>query len=368
MLVAGSTGCGKSSLINALCQHEVADLNAWLDVAVPTQLEEKKLSLKTYTQDLVEPDVGNITLRMVEANGLGMNLDDSEVIADLVRYIEGQFDEVLAEESRIKRNPRFLDNRVHVLIYMIEPTGHGLRELDVKLMQAVSPVVNVIPVLAKADSLTQSEVLLNRRLVAEDLQYYDIPVFQFSGLDEMNEASPEALKLQNALPFTIVASSKSLKLPGDAVALVREYPWGLLHIEDPKVSDFSTLRSILLYSHITDLRELTSDFLYERYRTQRLSSEPDFNAAHAAAAAPTTMSRVNLAGVAGQPSFTETTRVSPAFDSPFLLREDQLRAEEELLQADEQKAQTQMELRREELRARERELQELEARLREQRN
>lgn len=364
VLVAGSAGCGKSTLVNTLCQSEVADPEAWRDAPVPTQLEEKKLSLKTYTKDLVDPELGNITLRLVEANGLGENLNDTQVIADLVRYIEGQYDEVLAEESRIKRNPRFLDNRVHALVYMIEATGHGLRESDVRVMRAVSAVVNVIPVLAKADALTPAEVLANKRLVAEDLQFYDIPVFQFAGPDELEEPSPEARKLQDALPFAIVASSKTVKLAGDSVALVREYPWGLLHVEDPKVSDFAALRTILLYSHINELREVTTDILYEQYRTQRLSNEPEFNAARAAASAPTTASHANLAGAAkGEP----LPRVQPAFDSPYLVREDQLRAEEELLMADEQKAQTELELRREELRARERELQALEARLRAER-
>lgn len=40
-------------------------------------------------------------------------------------YLERQYDDILAEESRIKRNPRFRDNRVHALLYFITPTGHA---------------------------------------------------------------------------------------------------------------------------------------------------------------------------------------------------------------------------------------------------
>lgn len=40
-------------------------------------------------------------------------------------YLERQYDDILAEESRIKRNPRFRDNRVHALLYFIPPTGHA---------------------------------------------------------------------------------------------------------------------------------------------------------------------------------------------------------------------------------------------------
>jgi len=43
----------------------------------------------------------------------------------IVGYLERQYDDILAEESRIKRNPRFRDNRVHALLYFIPPTGHA---------------------------------------------------------------------------------------------------------------------------------------------------------------------------------------------------------------------------------------------------
>lgn len=44
---------------------------------------------------------------------------------EIVGYLERQYDDILAEESRIKRNPRFRDNRVHALLYFIAPTGHA---------------------------------------------------------------------------------------------------------------------------------------------------------------------------------------------------------------------------------------------------
>ena len=45
--------------------------------------------------------------------------------SEIVGHLEHQYDDILAEESRIKRNPRFRDNRVHALLYFITPTGHG---------------------------------------------------------------------------------------------------------------------------------------------------------------------------------------------------------------------------------------------------
>lgn len=50
--------------------------------------------------------------------------------SEIVGYLERQYDDILAEESRIKRNPRFRDNRVHALLYFITPTGHGYADLS----------------------------------------------------------------------------------------------------------------------------------------------------------------------------------------------------------------------------------------------
>ena len=55
--------------------------------------------------------------------GLFLSLDNR--FQEIVGYLERQYDDILAEESRIKRNPRFRDNRIHALLYFIPPTGHA---------------------------------------------------------------------------------------------------------------------------------------------------------------------------------------------------------------------------------------------------
>ena len=49
------------------------------------------------------------------------------------------------------------DTRIHCCLYFINPTGHSLRPIDVIVMKKLSEVVNVVPVIAKADSLTLEE-------------------------------------------------------------------------------------------------------------------------------------------------------------------------------------------------------------------
>jgi septin family protein len=108
-------------------------------------------------------------------------VDTLRSFQEIVTYLERQYDDILAEQSRIKRNPRFRDNRVHVLLYFIPPTGHSyvcitfcslhyphifsLREMDIELMRRLSPRVNVIPVIGRSDSLTPSELRAFRKRV-----------------------------------------------------------------------------------------------------------------------------------------------------------------------------------------------------------
>lgn len=75
---------------------------------------------------------------------------------------------------------------------------------------------------------------------------------------------------QAMLPFAIVGSEEEMTIDGEVVR-ARRYPWGIVNVDDPAHSDFSRLRSALLSSHLTDLKEITHDFLYENYRTEKLS-------------------------------------------------------------------------------------------------
>ena len=219
--------------------------------------------------------------------------------SEIVEYLEREYDNILAEESRIKRNPRFKDNRVHALLYFITPTGHGLvhgtystgsrsrltegnrlRELDIELMKRLSPRVNVIPVIGKADSLTPAELAESKKLVMEDIEHYRIPVYNFPyDVEEDDEDTVEEnAELRGLMPFAIVGSEEVVDIGGRKVR-ARQYPWGVVEVDNPRHSDFLAIRSALLHSHLADLKEITNDFLYENYRTDKLSKSVEGGAA-----------------------------------------------------------------------------------------
>lgn len=147
-----------------------------------------------------------------------------------------------------------------------------LRELDIELMKRLSPRVNVIPVIGKADSLTPAELAESKKLVMEDIEHYRIPVYNFPyDMEEDDEDTVEENgELRSLMPFAIVGSEDDIEIGGRRVR-ARQYPWGVVEVDNPKHSDFLAIRSALLHSHLADLKEITHDFLYENYRTEKLS-------------------------------------------------------------------------------------------------
>jgi cell division control protein 11 len=288
--------------------------------------------------------------------------DFSDSFGEIVGYLERQYDDILAEESRIKRNPRFRDNRVHVLLYFITPTGHGLRELDIELMKRLSPRVNVIPVIGKADSLTPAELAESKKLIMEDIEHYRIPVYNFPyDIEEDDEDTVEEnAELRGLMPFAIVGSEDFVEIDNRKVR-ARQYPWGVVEVENPRHSDFLAIRSALLHSHLADLKEITHDFLYENYRTEKLSKSVDGGSGYVSPGARNFCDQ--SANAWSSPSYDSAMNPEDLANQSVRLKEEQLRREEEKLREIEIKVQREIAEKRQELLARESQLREIEARM-----
>ena len=92
----------------------------------------------------------------------------------IISYVEEQFDNYLNEESRVNRS-RVKDSRVHCCLFFIAPTGHGMKMLDIECMKFLQSRVNIVPVIAKADSLTPEELVAFKRRVLSDIEEFGIP-------------------------------------------------------------------------------------------------------------------------------------------------------------------------------------------------
>ena len=75
----------------------------------------------------------------------------------IIKYIKDQHSAYLRKELTAMRDRHIQDTRIHCCLFFINPTGHSLRAIDIIVMKKLSEVVNVVPVIAKADSLTMEE-------------------------------------------------------------------------------------------------------------------------------------------------------------------------------------------------------------------
>lgn len=358
-MVCGPGGSGKTTFINTLCGRDVvSELSEKVQDPVEAHIDPE-LEIVSITEDIPDEHNGVLSLRLLDTPGFGDALDCRRMLDKVSDYVNTTFDEVLAEESRIRRNRRFTDNRVHVLLYFIVPTGHGLRELDIEFMKLMGRRVNIIPVLSKADSLTEEELTHNKRLVMEDIDYHNIPIYHFpSDSDsESDSSTTNNQSLRSLLPFAVIGGTDLVHLNGRPT-LARQYPWGAVACDDPRVSDFAALRDVLLITHLHDLKETTHDFLYESYRTEKLSRDIHSNPASAPGSpapvpAPAAQEQSANGGAA-------------ADNASYVAREEQLRREEEKLKSIELRVQEEIARKRQELIERERELRTLETRLRQE--
>ncbi|KAJ1857039.1 Cell division control protein 11 [Coemansia sp. RSA 1822] len=271
LMLIGESGLGRSTFLNTLCERAVVPTT---NVPNPEQAHiAEPMQFKHYSVDMDE-DGMKIILNIIDTPGFGNGTDNETCFNQIQEYLETQFDEVLGEENRIKRNPKFKDSRVHALLYFINPTGHSLREIDIELMRRLGNRANIIPVVARSDSLTPRELVLFKQRIMNDIAAYNIPVFNFPNSeeddDEDDETAEENSELRAMMPFAVVGCEEIVNEDGRPVR-VRNYPWGVVQVDNDEHSDFDRLRYVLLNSHIGDLRDRTQNDIYELYRTEKLS-------------------------------------------------------------------------------------------------
>ena len=188
-----------------------------------------------------------------------------------VKYVDDQFAAYFDGESGLNRK-NIVDTRVHCCLYFIPPYGHGLRQIDLEFLKRLQYKVNLIPVIAKADTLTKEEVQRLKRNINKEIEENDIEIYQFPDCDsdEDEEFKGQNQALKASIPFAVVSGTHSMEIAGRKVR-GRQYPWGFVEVDNPKHSDFALLRRFIIQTHMQDLKDVTHDVHYENYRIQCLS-------------------------------------------------------------------------------------------------
>eukprot|EP00124_Ichthyophonus_hoferi_P004116 Ihof_evm3s416 gene=Ihof_evmTU3s416 len=267
VMTVGESGLGKSTLLNSLFFTDLYDTT---DYPAPEQRLTKTTAVQSSTIDLVENDV-KLALTVVDTPGFGDRLDNGELIETLVEYIDAQYENYRKMKSRATLAP-FKDTRVHACLYFISPSTHGLKAIDIAFLQALHKKVNIIPIIAKADTFTTTELTNVKSLILADLRTNGIRVFDFI-LDD--DATPQEVKeanhILNLMPLSVIGCNTVVAVEGRMVK-GRQCPWGLIDIENDVNSDFNALRNLLVRNHMRDLYDYTHEVLYENFCQEKCAS------------------------------------------------------------------------------------------------
>jgi septin 7 len=91
-------------------------------------------------------------------------------------------------------------------------------------MRRLHDRVNIIPVIAKADTLTSDELRLFKKSIIQDITNEKIKLYEFPDLNN-NEQNKFNKIYKDKVPFAVVGSNFVLER-GSKRARVRQYAWG----------------------------------------------------------------------------------------------------------------------------------------------
>ncbi|XP_067903293.1 septin-6 isoform X6 [Heterodontus francisci] len=233
----------------------------------PAPHNQPGVHIKSNNYELQESNV-HLKLSIVNSVGFGDQINKEESYKSIVEFIDTQFEAYLQEELKIKRTlHNYHDSRIHVCLYFIAPTGHSLKSLDLVTMKKLDSKVNIIPVIAKADSISKNELQKFKIKIMSELVSNGVQIYQFPTDDE---TVAEINGTMNAhLPFAVVGSTEEIKI-GNKMMKARQYPWGTVQVENENHCDFVKLREMLIRVNMEDLREQTHTRHYELYRRCKL--------------------------------------------------------------------------------------------------
>jgi septin family protein len=299
-----------------------------------------------------EIDGERVGVTLWDSEGLEKNVVDLQ-LREMAAFLESKFEDTFNEEMKVIRSPGVQDTHIHAVFLILDPArldrniatarkaaaAHsnnsnyvippnalsGLDEdLDMQVLRTLQGKTTVIPVIAKADTITTKHMGILKRNVWASLKKANFDPLEALGLedddatpdssriaedeedeeeeekaaepaeqsmdDESVETSEEPMRAQKpSSPTSRSRSNNSTsrteeegeELPLLPMSIIspdlyepdtigREFPWGFADPNDETHCDFIKLKDAVFSDWRSDLREASREQWYEGWRTSRL--------------------------------------------------------------------------------------------------
>ena len=312
VLVAGLSGLGKTTTCEALLQSWIQQEE---DISLKRPADKKGFLPKQIfpITKVVDPsrqferfDKATNTIlrvRIIDTPGFGNRVDHRDAVKPIASYMHRcrrqQFRAETSTQLPDKDVVLACDDLVHVCLYFLSP-GRFL-EMDAYFLKRIQKEVSIIPVIAKADTLTNEEITAYRAELVQAFARQGIVPYNFDVLPKRrpvpvmtttpvvnddytttdanantnvtmpNDTANDAATLDPADNTLRIPYSRGRR-PGEALGVVSRdgrYPWGSLSSMDPVHSDLILVRDLLLSQHTETFVELAR-LQYGLYRTRRI--------------------------------------------------------------------------------------------------
>lgn len=267
LMVCGESGLGKTTFINTLFATAIKNppsgsrFKKQLDRTVEIEITKAELEEKMF----------RVNLNVIDTPGFGDYVNNRDSWLPIVEFIDDQHENYMRQEQQPVRQGK-VDMRVHACLYFIRPTGHSLKPLDIEVMKRLGSRVNLIPVIAKADTLTPDGLTQFKKNIRSVIQDQNIKIFSCDVQSEDEDTTQRNQHIVDACPYAVIGATEIVMTPDGRKVRGRPYMWGVAEVENEAHCDFKKLRNLLIRTHLIELITSTEDTHYEYYRQQQMSS------------------------------------------------------------------------------------------------
>ncbi|RMZ68242.1 cell division control 12 [Pyrenophora seminiperda CCB06] len=275
IMVAGESGLGKTTFINTLFSTTIKNYadhkrrhHKQMDKTVEIEITKAELEEKFF----------KVRLTVIDTPGFGDYVNNRDSWQPIIEFLDDQHESYMLQEQQPRRSDK-IDLRVHACLYFIRPTGHTLKPLDIEVMKKLCTRVNLIPVVAKADTLSPTDLARFKMRVRQVIDAQGIKIYTPPLEDDDAAAMQHARGLIDAMPFSVIGSEKDVQTNDGRTVKGRQYAWGVAEVENEEHCDFKKLRAILIRTHMLDLIHTTEENHYEAYRAGQMETR-NINRSH----------------------------------------------------------------------------------------